>query len=270
MTILSISRRTDIPAFYTDWLKYKFDNNNLVVGNNKIDLSPTNISGIVFWTKDASKIINCLDTFSRYAYYFQYTLNCYGKDIEPNIPENRVDTFKRLAEMLGSYRVIWRYDPIFITNDKYTLNWHINNFGRTADMLKGYTNKCVFSFIDLYPSIKYRMSSVRCRVMSTDEMSLMVKSMSEIAKRNGLVLETCAEKINLEEYGISHGRCIDTNIFEIIHGTKMKYLKDRSQRKECGCTDSVDIGEYNTCKGGCLYCYATHREQLNTKYFDIM
>ena len=279
--ILSVSRRTDIPASYdySNWFIDKIRNGYLYVRNpmypekvSKITLSPDVIDCIVFWTKNASGMLPHLDELKDYQYYFQYTLNMYGSEIEPLTKINKdIENFKELSKRIGSSRVIWRYDPIAINND-YTVRRYIENFKFLANALKGYTDRVVISFIDMYPCTIANTNDLNLREPTEEEMKEIAKEFSKIAKENNMIIESCAEKVNLEEEGINHGHCIDKDFIETLIGYKLTGGKDKSQRKECGCMESVDIGKYDTCLRGCKYCYANNSNDKiinNHKLFSV-
>lgn len=267
--ILSVSRRTDIPNYYSDWFLDKVSNGYLYVRNpmnnhqvSKIEINPEVIDCIVFWTKNPKNMIPRLDELKEYPFYFQFTLTPYGKDIEPGIPSKRdelIDTFITLSNKIGKERVIWRYDPILI-NNRYTLEYHMKAFNEIASRLKGYTEKVIISFIDSYAKIKKNMRLLEIADISEGDMNSIARELAIIAKRNNLIIETCAELIDINEYGISHGKCIDDNLVSRITGYKLDIKKDKNQRKECGCMESIDVGAYNTCINGCKYCYANYNE----------
>jgi len=139
--ILSVSRRTDIPNYYSEWFYNRIREGFLYVRNpmnphqiSKISLSSDIVDCIVFWTKNPANMMPRLDELQNYKYYFQFTLTGYGKDIEPNIPNKRKDlikTFQNLSERIGSEKVIWRYDPILL-NEKYISEYHIKAFKEIA------------------------------------------------------------------------------------------------------------------------------------------
>lgn len=198
------------------------------------------------------------DIDNKYKYYFQFTLNAYGKDIEPNIPSKKdeiIPTFIKLSEQIGKDRVIWRYDPIFITK-KYTIDYHIHYFNLLAKKLSPYTEKCVFSFLDFYRKTKYNMKNIKTIVLDDLQMRMLVSKMANIASSYGIVLESCSEKIDLSEFGVKHGCCVDKALFEKLLKCKLNAKKDKNQREHCGCIESIDIGMYDTCINGCKYCYA--------------
>lgn len=157
--ILSASRRTDIPNYYSDWFLHRIEEGFVYVRNpmnphqiSKINLSPEVVDCIVFWTKNPKPMLDRLAELKAYSYYFQFTLTGYGTDIEAGVPhkkESIIPTFQSLSGKIGKEKVIWRYDPILFT-DKYTPEYHLKAFEQIASALHGYTNKCVISFVDTY------------------------------------------------------------------------------------------------------------------------
>lgn len=266
--ILSVSRRTDIPAFYSDWFFNRLKAGFVCVRNpmypekvSKISLDKEVIDCIVFWTKNVKPMLDRLDELDGYNYYFQYTLNPYGTDVEPIIGINRntnIETMIHLSERIGADKVIWRYDPIF-TSQKYTKDYHIKSFKKMAESLRGYTSRVVISFLDLYGQTKRNMPDID--KFDETECRDLVRQLVQIAKDNGMIVESCAEKIDLSEEGVMHGHCIDKNLIEEIVGYRLTGGKDKGQRQECGCMESIDIGVYNTCRNGCKYCYAMYGEK---------
>jgi len=279
--ILSVSRRTDIPNYYSDWFYERIKEGFLYVRNpfnihrvSRITLSPDVIDCIVFWTKNPLPMMPRLNELDKYKYYFQFSLTGYGKDIEPNIPHKKdimISVFTELSKRIGKDRLIWRYDPILI-NDKYTAEYHEDAFGQIAEKLYPYTKKVVISFIDLYAKTLRNTNGLSIKEMNTDTMIDIAQRLSKIAKEFNIRIESCAEKIDLEQFGINHGSCIDKETVENIIGCRIKCSKDKNQRPECGCIESIDVGIYNTCRNGCKYCYANFNEKTvikNSKLYDI-
>lgn len=268
--ILSASRRTDIPAFYTEWFMNRLREGFVLVRNpmnyhqvSRVSLSPDVIDCIVFWTKNAKPILTNIDEISaKYTFYFQYTLNGYARDIEQCLPalEDKIDVFRQLSSKIGREKIIWRYDPVLLT-EECTVDWHINRFGEIAEKLKDYTGTCVFSFIDIYDKVKNNVKGLNVRACKTDEMNVIGEAFSCIARANGMTLRTCAEAVDLDRYGIEHGCCVDGELIERLTGRTLTAKKDKNQRAECGCLESIDIGQYNTCRHGCKYCYANFNPQ---------
>ena len=278
--ILSVSRRTDIPTYYSEWFFNRIKEGFVYVRNpmnphqvSKIDISPKVVDCIVFWTKNPEPMLKRLDELAAYQYYFQFTLTGYGKDVECNIPhkkEKMIPIFQELSEKIGSKKVIWRYDPVIFTK-KYTPEYHLKAFEQIAGALKGYTEKCVISFVDVYAKNKKDMEMLDFYEPDKDMLFDFVKKIVKIAKDNGIKVGSCAENIDLDDIGIEHNCCIDKDLIEDIIGSRLKVEKDKNQRSECGCMESIDIGTYSTCKNGCKYCYANYSEKsvaVNCSVYD--
>lgn len=266
--ILSVSRRTDIPAFYSEWFFNRLKEGFVLVRNpmnihqvSRVTLSPDVIDCIVFWSKNPRPMLARLDELKDYMYYFQFTINPYDKGLELGVPRKEViiNTFKEISEQIGKKRVIWRYDPIILT-ERMGLDYHVRYFEEIAKRLEGYTETCVISFIDLYQKTRRNLNDTTAREPSRNEMVEIASKLCTIAKKFGITIQTCAEEIGLESVSIKHGKCIDNALIEDLLGVKLVVGKDPNQRKECGCAQSIDIGEYNTCSHGCKYCYANFKD----------
>lgn len=312
--IISASRSTDIPAFFAKWFFNRLAK-GYCVWYNPFNQQPMYISFskckvVVFWTKDPEQIIPFLPELDRRGihYYFQVTLNDYMKEgFEPNVPpvEKRIEIFRKLSQLIGKEKVIWRFDPLIITptigpRELLKRIWNIGN------QLKGYTDKLVFSFVDVKAYRKVQNNLVKETMHFTKEdvenaeanhaqRIEIVEGLQKIRNawhQEGWDVEmaTCAEDINLEQYGIEHNRCIDGELMKRIFADdeelvyylhtlrwpekdifgqlppipeKKKNVKDVGQRKICGCMVSKDIGMYNTCRHFCVYCYAnTSKESV--------
>lgn len=268
--ILSVSRRTDIPAFYSEWFFNRLKDGFVFVRNpmnihqvSRITLSPEVIDCIVFWSKNPRPMLTRLEELKDYMYYFQFTINPYDKGLEMSVPkkEGIISTFKELSKAIGPKRVIWRYDPILLT-DQMDIEYHVHYFEEIAKRLNGFTNTCVVSFVDLYRKTQNNLKETHVREPSQEEMLNLSAHLFTIARQYGITIQTCAEEIALESVGIKHGRCVDNALIEDLLGVKLVVSKDPNQRKECGCVQSIDIGEYNTCAHGCKYCYANFRDNI--------
>lgn len=264
--IVSASRRTDIPAFYSEWFFNRLREGFVLVRNpfnvnqvSRISLKRDAVDCFVFWTKNPEPMLHRLDFIKDYPCYFQFTLNPYGREFERNLPDKAkvIETFIRLSEKIGSKRVIWRYDPIII-NDALPMEKHEKYFHRLAARLHNHTSKCIISFVDNYKKTDKTFKAHGIQELQAERIRETAKRISAAAGAYGLKIETCAEEIDLAEYGIGHARCIDPELIEEISGRAVNYKKDGNQRKACGCIPAVDIGAYNTCAHGCLYCYANY------------
>ena len=264
--ILSASRRTDIPAFYSDWFLNRIKDGFLYVRNpmnpkqvSQVNLSPELIDAIVFWTKDPKALMNRLDELDRYKYYFQYTLNAYPQNIESNIShlEDRLDTFLNLSKKIGRDKVIWRYDPVFLT-DTIGVKYHKDNFEQISNRLKNHTDTVVISIVDKYRKISKNMDFVKFREFEEEELEELMVFFKKTSETLGLNIQSCSEELDIAKYGIKAGKCIDDVLISKLTGNTINFKKDKNQRVVCGCVESVDIGAYNTCSHQCKYCYANY------------
>ena len=235
--IISASRRTDIPAFFSDWFFEKLKQGFVDVPNpmnpkqiRKVDLGFENVDCIVFWTKNPAKMLSRLTELAGYNYYFQFTLNAYNEVFEPSVPtlKERIETFKRLTDLIGPERIKWRYDPIFLSED-IDSNFHKEKLDYLAKSLKGFTNECTISFLDSYRKSDKRLKPYSVRQFTEDEMIDLAKSFAEIALKKNIQLYTCAEKIDLSEIGIKHGSCINKTLIESLTGKSLHIKKDKNQ-----------------------------------------
>jgi hypothetical protein len=227
---------------------------------SKINLDPDVVDCIVFWSKNPKPMLDILHLMKEYTYYFQFTFNPYDTDIETMLPPKKeiIETFQKLSDKIGPQKIIWRYDPVLL-NNKYTPLYHVDTFGEYAYTLKGYTKKVTFSFIDFYKKITGNIKPLGIVEVTNEEKIMIAEKFSQIAKENSLLICTCAEDIDLSQYDITHARCIDDRLIAEISGCDFVIGKDKNQRLECGCVGSIDIGEYNSCRNGCIYCYANDK-----------
>lgn len=277
--IVSVSRRTDIPAFYSEWFFNRLKEGYVHVLNpinkkqiSEISLSPKDVDCFVFWTKNPEPMIDRLDELKDYDYYFQFTITPYGKDVESGIVDKNkvVETFITLSQKIGKERVILRYDPILLT-EKYNIEYHKKAFEKLCSRVADYTEKCVISFVDLYKKTERNTKSLNIIPMYDDTIKTIAKNISETAAKYNLQVETCSEGYDLSEFNIVKGKCIDDNLVSKITGYEIYVDKDKTQREVCGCVKSVDIGQYNTCRHHCLYCYANFNYEIveeNVKLHD--
>jgi len=275
--IISASRRTDIPSYYSDWFFNRIKEGYVLVRNpmnihqiGKIKLTPDVVDAIVFWTKNPIPMLDKLHELKNYMYYFQFTITPYGTDVEPFLPNKNLkilNVFKRLSDMIGADRVVWRYDPIFI-NAKYTIEYHIRAFTKIADELRNHTRKVTISFIDEdYRGVKNNINELLLVDFPLELKMKLCSQLAKIAHEKKLKIDTCAEQTDLQQFGIEHARCIDDRLLSKLLGCKINVGKDKTQRLECGCITSVDIGMYNTCRNGCRYCYANYNQGTVEKNF---
>ena len=265
--IVSASRRTDIPAFYGEWFMNRLAAGQVLVRNprnprrvSRVPLSRDLVDCIVFWTKNPAPMLERLAELERegWPFYVQFTLTPYGADVETGLPpkERLLDAFCRLAALVGPERVVWRYDPV-VLNAEYTAARHVEAFDAMSRILAGHTLRCVFSFVDLYRRNRNSLRGVTDGETPEEVMRALAGQLAGLAAARGLSLAACTEELDLSGCGVERAACIDKALIERIVGFPLQAGKDPSQRKSCGCVESVDIGEYDTCPYGCRYCYAT-------------
>lgn len=270
--ILSVSRRTDIPGRYADWFMNRIRAGFVLTQNpmnpaqvQRLSLSEDTVDCIVFWTKDAAPLLPYLDELDRlgYAYYFQFTLTPYPHALEPGLRPKReiVPTFRALSERVGRERVVWRYDPILLSTGIDTA-FHKQAFRALCERLSDCTDTVTISFLDVYQKIK----TVPVRPPNESETAELAAFIGETARRYGLRATACCEAADLTVYGISRAACIDKARIERICGCALDLTAEKNQRGMCGCSESVDIGVYDTCPNGCVYCYANRSKAAVEKH----
>lgn len=267
--ILSVSRRTDIPQYYSDWFFNRMKEVFLYVKNpmnshqvSRIELSPDLVDLVVFWTKNPEPMMKRIDELGEIPYYIQFTLTGYGRGMEPGLPDKRelIRIFRETAETAGRNRMVWRYDPVLL-NERYPAEYHFRAFEAIAEGICGCTDKVVISFLDCYGKTKRNMRGIPLETPDTETMKRMGETFVKTAERFGMRVESCAEAVDLSDVGIRHGSCIDPAMAEQILGVPIHVKKDKNQRPVCGCVESVETGAYDTCLCGCKYCYANDSEE---------
>ena len=276
--IVSASRATDIPAFYADWFFNRLDKGyaswrNPFNGKDSY-VSFANTRFVVFWSKNPKPLIPYLPILQEkgIGFYIQFTLNDYdAEQLEPGVPRlaERIDTFKRIVDEYGVGSVVWRFDPLILT-EKISPELLLHRISAIAEQLNGYTEKLVFSFADIacYRSVarNLRAAGINYKEWDTETMLSFARRLADM--RLLFRLATCAEAVDLEEFGIEHNRCIDPGLIARrspddveLKSFLQRAKPDSGQRKLCGCILSKDIGAYNTCPHLCRYCYANYSPQ---------
>jgi DNA repair photolyase len=272
--IISASRRTDTPAFHATWFMDCIRREKVTVRNpfnptqeKMVSLQPEDVDAIVFWTRNADPLIKHLPELDDrgYRYVFLYTITGYGSPLEKHSPaiDKATETFKTLSQMVGPQRVIWRFDPIIYVAEQGERQI-ISQFQQIANALVHTTSRVIISFLDFYKKVTKRLPALEQATgihlvdIATNRrlVSGIANSLSAIASEHNMEIVSCAEKINLRAYGIRPGSCIDAQYLNEIFELNLSFSKDKGQRTRCRCSSSQDIGSYNTCRHGCVYCYA--------------
>ena len=275
--IISCSRRTDIPAFYSDWFINRIRAGYCYVPNPfnpkqivKVSLEPQDVTAFVFWSRYPEPLIKHLSSLDSrgYKYYFQISLNNYGMDYEKNNPNlnSVIKSIKKLENKIGKEKIIWRYDPLILDN-QLNYDFHIKNFNFIIDKLKNSVGKIITSVITPYRKILKRVNNLDVQVNNSEKYKELLNDLNRLANENSLKLEICSYFEDLTSLGIKPAKCIDIELLNKLFGLKLIYHKDKNQRKYCMCSVSKDIGMYNSCIMNCSYCYATtNNEKVLSNY----
>lgn len=277
--IISASRRTDIPAFYSEWfinrirqgwgINYNPYNRQVAC----VSLKPEDVAAIVFWSKNYLPLFPYLDELDKRGFklLFHFTITGLPASFEENVPsaKDTVEAFRFLARRFTPSQVLWRYDPIILT-PQTDYNFHRQNFSRLCEELAGFTTRCYISYVHVYGKVARRLKS---RNLSLADDNLQEKkdlaiTLAKIARKYDLELFSCCNDF-LWSNEIKKGRCIDANLLQSLFGLEASAYAVRPSRKECGCFESIDLGFYDTCLHLCLYCYANNREESVRKNYAL-
>ncbi|HCK99197.1 MAG TPA: hypothetical protein DHW42_03715 [Candidatus Marinimicrobia bacterium] len=275
--IISASRRTDIPAFYGEWFYQQVRQGFVDVPNPfsgksyRVSLKPEDVSAVVFWSKEYRPflpILEKIESIYQNRFLFHFTINGFQdhakKYFEPFIPELTVSiqTAKTLAARYGADTLLWRFDPI-IFSDISKPDECLNTFQFIVGQLEGLTSRCYISFVDLYGKVSRRFErlswehSFQFSKPAFDQQIEFAQKLVNIARECGIAVFTCCEDEIGQAAGILKGHCIDADLLQRLYPDRQFTDEIKPTRKGCGCYASRDIGAYNSCRHGCLYCYAS-------------
>jgi hypothetical protein len=279
--IISVSRRTDIPAFYGNWLMRRIRDGFVGVVNPfggqryRVSLKPEDVACLVFWSKDFTPFLAHLETLDRlgYRFYFNYTVTAL-----PSVFESDVDkpaalrTLKHLAERYSPAQINWRFDPIILSSISDEA-FYVRAFESLASELEGLGERCCFSFVAFYGKVRRnfkdleRTRGVRVAEPSEEVRIDLANQLAQIATMHGITMHSCCGDYLLGEK-IRKAHCIDGALIERLFGPCEIAYKDKGTRPQCGCTESTDIGTYDTCPHGCAYCYANANKPTARQAFE--
>ena len=280
MNILSASRRTDIPKFHASWFMERIREGRAATRNpfsgqvHEVSLRPEDVRAIVFWSKDYRPLERHLDELDRcgFRYVFQFTITGLPKIFEERVPdaETSVATARRLAARAGPARVLWRFDPIVIS-DVSDPDETVRRFERLARMLEGATRRCTISFMQRYAKVKRNLAPVerahgiRFRDPGIDEKRAIAARLAAIAAEHRIALVSCCDDALIQTgdgWEVGKARCVDASLLDALFPDRAGSSKAGPTREDCGCALSRDIGAYDTCPQGCFYCYANANPDL--------
>lgn len=273
--IISASYKTDIPAFYGEWLLNRIRAGYCKTVNpynaevSTVPLGRDAVDGFVFWTKNVGPFLDGLRQVSELGYPFviQYSINGYPRKLEFSVTDadRSIALASKVSVEFGNRVLVWRYDPIIFSSET-NFDFHLTNFTRLAQKLDGVTDEVVVSFAQIYKKTERNMNwaakefDFTWHDPETNLKKSLLRELFKIARAHAMNLTVCSQP-NLLEPGICEARCVDARRLTDLAGRKVEAVL-RGNRQECGCYASKDIGEYDTCPHGCVYCYAVRNRRL--------
>ena len=272
MHFISASRRTDIPAFYSDWFMTCVRRGAASWANpysgavSTVSLEPSETAAIIFWTRNFAPMLKHLPELEARGHRFlvHFTLTGLPRRYETHVPSARAAAgqMRALASRIGADRVCWRYDPILLT-EACDREFHLANFTRLASLLKGATRRCTVSFAQIYRKLRrnFARRGVPLPAVEPDERRALAGELAEIAADSGITLAACCSD-DLVGGRVQKARCVDRDAIRAIWPDLQVDAAAAPTREQCGCSRSFDIGAYDSCLHGCLYCYATKDREI--------
>ena len=279
--IISASYRTDIPAFYGDWLMNRLRAGFCRVQNpyggqiSRVGLGPGDIDGLVLWTKNIGPFLRHLPALAARGLPFvvQHSITGSPRELERATPpiDRVLDSAAHLVNAHGPRALVWRYDPILLSS-LTPASFHLDNFGRLCESLRGLCDEVTVSFLQVYAKSRRHLDEAAARHgfdwrdPPLNDKRALLSSLAPIAQANGMKLSVCAQSELLVPGAIA-ARCVDARRLSDIAGHPLR-AKARGNRAGCGCAESRDIGAYDTCPHGCAYCYAVQNPDTARRRFQ--
>lgn len=267
--IINTGARTDTAQWYPQWLLTRFREGFVYVRNplfpHKVSsyaLDPAVVDCVEFCSKNYAPLLSGLHEITeRFNSHFHFTITAYGTDIEPGVPSiaDAVETLIDLERQVGSKRICWRYDPVFLTGT-YTVERHLDTFAWMCERLSGHVDRCIFSFVEVYRKLEHNFPNLI--VPSLEERDELAQGLATIAHEWHIPIQTCGNNGDWSRYGIAGSACTTLSMLGAANGVEFKTLRHKGQRPGCGCFESRDIGRYDSCPNGCRYCYANKNPRL--------
>lgn len=275
--VISASRRTDIPAFYSEWFMHRLERGSCKVRNpydrsrfREVSLRADDVAAFVFWTRFPGPLRLRYATLERQGVpsLFHITVTGYPHRFEPGMPdvEDVLLECRLLAALIGQERIVWRYDPVMLAPG-VDVEWHIGNFRWLCQRLYPVVGRVVVTFMQHYRHVAVRSAGLGCRIPGKAEQEELASSFLEIAAACGISIHGCGRRSGAEFF--KPGRCIDSRVLKDLFGLELTGAKDPGQPDVCSCIRSIDIGAYGSCLHRCGYCYAT-RDFMEAERFHAM
>lgn len=279
--IISASYRTDIPAFYGEWFLRRVAEGRCGTVNpyngRRIDIPLTRdrVDGFVFWTRNAAPFLAGLEQLAEAGYPFvvQYTLTGYPRPLERSVApaEAAVETMRRIARRYGRRALVWRYDPVTVTS-LTPADWHRETFARLARELADTTDEVALSFVQVYAKTRANTDRAARRFGFTwrdpgrEEKRALLQDLGGLARSFGLAASLCTQP-DLLGPGLAEARCIDAARLSDLAGRPIA-AEIKGNRPGCRCARALDVGAYDTCPHGCVYCYAVRRPEIAKRRYQ--
>jgi len=279
--IVSASYKTDIPAFYAEWFRNRLREESVVVANpyggpaQTVSMAPADVDGFVFWTRNVEPFLPVLeDVVREFPFVVHYTITGYPRALDAGTisPERAVGHLREIATLYGPRAAVWRYDPIAFSS-LTPPDWHVETFTRLAETLAGVVDEVVVSVVQIYRKTRRNMDAAAREHgfdwwdPDADEKRTLLARLASIAEGNGITFTLCGQRDLLVE-GVGDARCIDAERLSDVAGWPVAAVR-KAHRKACGCWASKDIGGYDTCPHGCVYCYAVgSRERAKVRFTE--
>jgi hypothetical protein len=272
MNIISASRRTDVPAFYMPWLMNRLRAGFVRYPNPfggqvcTVSLQPEDVHSIVFWSKHYGPLLSHLDELDGrgYRFYCHYTITGAPRELEAHVPDWRraVEVFRSLAERTSPRHVQWRFDPILFTTELGAA-FYLERFRDIATALAGATERCYFSFAAFYSKVQRRLhqAGIHYYDPGLEERQSLIGALADIADDCGITLYACCQD-GLVGDRVQKAHCVDGDLLSALFPDRPLVSQLRPTRVQCGCFASRDIGMYDACPYGCVYCYANQSREL--------
>lgn len=266
--IVSASYRSDIPAFYAEWFRNRFRAGHCRVvnpyGGGAYTVSLRDgVDGFVFWTRNAAPFRDALREVrdAGIPFVVQYTLTGYPHPLDPSVPDAQqaLATIRALAAEYGPRAVVWRYDPIVVT-DLTPAGHHRVTFARLAEGLAGAVDEVVISFASIYRKTARNLGAAARRHgfawadPEAGEKRALLTDLAGIAAAQGMACTLCSQP-DLLVAGVDGARCVDAARLSAVAARPVA-ARPKGNRPGCLCHESRDIGDYDSCLHGCVYCYA--------------